>query len=47
VLRPPILIPTAEIAVLASLVFGVSLVASAAATTLINRLPPMELLRDE
>jgi putative ABC transport system permease protein len=47
VLRPPILIPTAEIAVLAALVLGVSLVASAAATTLINRLPPMELLRDE
>jgi ABC-type lipoprotein release transport system permease subunit len=47
VLHPPILIPAAEIAALAALVLGVSLLASAAATTLINRLPPTELLRDE
>ena len=47
VLHPPVLIPAAEIAVLAALVLGVSLLASAAATTLINRLPPTELLRDE
>jgi putative ABC transport system permease protein len=47
VLHPPVLIPAAEIAALAALVLGVSLLASAAATTLINRLPPTELLRDE
>jgi putative ABC transport system permease protein len=47
VLRPPVLIPAAAIATLAALVLGVSLVASLAATTLVNRLPPTELLRDE
>jgi putative ABC transport system permease protein len=47
VLRPPVLIPATEIAVLAALVLGVSLAASLAATTLVNRLPPTELLRDE
>jgi len=47
VLHPPVLVPAAEIAVLAALVLGVSLLASAAATTLLNRLPPTELLRDE
>jgi ABC-type antimicrobial peptide transport system permease subunit len=47
VLRPPVLIPATEVAVLAALVLGVSLVASLAATTLVNRLPPTELLRDE
>jgi len=47
VLRPPIVIPATEIATLAALVLGVSLTASLAATTLINRLPPTELLRDE
>jgi hypothetical protein len=40
-------IPRADIAVLASLVLVVSLAASLAATTLIRRLPPGELLRDE
>jgi putative ABC transport system permease protein len=47
VLHPPILLPGAGIATLAALVLGVSLLASAAATTLVNRLPPTELLRDE
>ena len=47
VLHPPILLPAAEIATLAALVLGVSLLASAAATTLVNCLPPTELLRDE
>ena len=47
VLRPPILIPAAGVVTLAALVLGVSLIASLAATTLINRLPPTELLRDE
>lgn len=47
VLRPPVLIPATEVATLAALVLGVSLVASLAATTLVNRLPPTELLRDE
>jgi len=47
VLRPPILFPGAEIATLAALVLGASLVASLAATALVNRLPPTELLRDE
>jgi len=47
VLHPPIPMPLADIAVLAALVLGVSLIASAAATRLINRLPPTELLRDE
>ena len=47
VLRPVVVIPREDIAVLASLVFVVSLVASLAATNLIRRLPPGELLRDE
>jgi putative ABC transport system permease protein len=47
VLRPPILLPAAGIVTLAVLTLGVSLIASLAATTLINRLPPTELLRDE
>jgi putative ABC transport system permease protein len=47
VLHPPVLIPAADIAALAALVLGVSLVASLAATRLVNRLPPTELLRDE
>ena len=47
VLRPEVVIPREDIAVLASLVFVVSLVASLAATNLIRRLPPGELLRDE
>jgi putative ABC transport system permease protein len=47
VLRPPIVIPATELATLTALVLGVSLLASLAATTLINRLPPTELLRDE
>jgi putative ABC transport system permease protein len=46
VLRPPVLIPATEVATLAVLVLGVSLVASLAATALVNRLPPTELLRD-
>jgi ABC-type antimicrobial peptide transport system permease subunit len=47
VLRPEVVIPRADIAVLAALVLAVSVVASLAATTLIRRLPPGELLRDE
>jgi putative ABC transport system permease protein len=47
VLRPPVLLPATEIAALAALVLGVSLVASLLATALVNRLRPTELLRDE
>ncbi len=47
VLRPPVVIPPTGIATLTALVLGVSLLASLAATSLINRLPPTELLRDE
>jgi len=47
VLRPEIVIPGVDIAVLAALVLLVSVVASLAAATLIGRLPPGELLRDE
>jgi putative ABC transport system permease protein len=47
VLRPEVVIPRADIAVLATLVLAVSVAASLAATTLIRRLPPGELLRDE
>jgi putative ABC transport system permease protein len=47
ILRPEVVLPRADIAVLAALVLAVSVVASLAATTLIRRLPPGELLRDE
>ena len=47
VLRPKVVLPRADIAVLAALVLAVSVAASLAATTLIRRLPPGELLRDE
>ena len=47
VLRPEVVIPRADIALLAALVFVVSVAASLAATDLIRRLPPGELLRDE
>jgi putative ABC transport system permease protein len=47
ILRPVVVLPRTDIAVLAALVLVVSLVASLAATTLIRRLPPAELLRDE
>ncbi|MDF2747757.1 MAG: hypothetical protein K0S98_2044, partial [Propionibacteriaceae bacterium] len=47
VLRPEIVIPGVDIAVLAALVLLVSVVASLAATNLIGRLTPGELLRDE
>jgi putative ABC transport system permease protein len=47
VLRPPIVLPATGIAALAALVLAVSLLVSLAATTLVNRLPPTELLRDE
>jgi putative ABC transport system permease protein len=47
VLRPPVVIPPAGIATLTALVLTVSLLASLAATSLVNRLPPTELLRDE
>ena len=44
VLRPEVVLPRADIVVL---VLGVSVIASLAATTLVRRLPPGELLRDE
>ncbi|HJV13818.1 MAG TPA: FtsX-like permease family protein [Propionibacteriaceae bacterium] len=47
VLRPEVVLPRSDIAVLAALVLAVSIIASLAATTLIRRLPPGELLRDE
>jgi putative ABC transport system permease protein len=47
VLQPPVLVPATGVATLAALVLGVSLLASLAATMLVNRLPPTELLRDE
>ena len=47
VLRPEVVIQQADIAVLVALVLAVSVLASLAATTLIRRLPPGELLRDE
>jgi putative ABC transport system permease protein len=47
VLRPEVVISQADIAVLVALVLAVSVLASLAATTLIRRLPPGELLRDE
>jgi putative ABC transport system permease protein len=47
VLRPEVVIPRADIGLLAGLVLAVSVAASLAATTLIRRLPPGELLRDE
>jgi putative ABC transport system permease protein len=47
VLSPEVVIPRADIVVLAALVLAVSVAASLAATTLIRRLPPGELLRDE
>jgi putative ABC transport system permease protein len=47
VLRPEVVLPRADIVLLAALVLAVSVIASLAATTLIRRLPPGELLRDE
>jgi putative ABC transport system permease protein len=47
VLRPELVLPRADIVVLAGLVLAVSVAASLAATTIIRRLPPGELLRDE
>jgi ABC-type antimicrobial peptide transport system permease subunit len=47
VLQPPVLVPATGVAILTMLVLGVSLLASLAATVLVNRLPPTELLRDE
>ena len=47
VLRPEVVIPRADIGLLAGLVLAVSVAASLAATTLVRRLPPGELLRDE
>ena len=47
VLHPAFLVPAAEVATLAVLVLSVSLAASLAASRLVNRLRPTELLRDE
>jgi ABC-type antimicrobial peptide transport system permease subunit len=46
-LRPELVLPRADIVVLAVLVLAVSVAAALAATTIIRRLPPGELLRDE
>jgi putative ABC transport system permease protein len=47
VLQPVVVIPAGDIATLTALVLGVSLLASLAATRLVNRLSATELLRDE
>jgi putative ABC transport system permease protein len=47
VLRPEVVLPRTDIFVLAALVLAVAVIASLAATALIRRLPPGELLRDE
>ena len=47
VLRPEVVLPRNDIVVLVALVLAVAVIASLAATTLIRRLPPGELLRDE
>jgi ABC-type lipoprotein release transport system permease subunit len=47
VLRPEVVIPAGDVATLTALVLGVSLLASLAATRLVNRLSATELLRDE
>jgi ABC-type lipoprotein release transport system permease subunit len=47
VLHPKVVLPRVDIAVLAALLLIVSVIASLSATTLIRRLPPGELLRDE
>jgi predicted lysophospholipase L1 biosynthesis ABC-type transport system permease subunit len=47
VLRPDFVLPPGEIATLAALVIAAAVVSSWAATSLVNRLKPTELLRDE
>jgi ABC-type lipoprotein release transport system permease subunit len=47
VLRPVLLIPAGDVAILITLVLAVSLLASLAATRLVNQLSATELLRDE
>jgi ABC-type antimicrobial peptide transport system permease subunit len=47
ILRPELVLPQTDIVSLAVLVLAVSVAASLAATTIIRRLPPGELLRDE
>jgi putative ABC transport system permease protein len=47
ILRPELVLPQTDIVGLAVLVLAVSVAASLAATTIIRRLPPGELLRDE
>ncbi|HWI01795.1 MAG TPA: FtsX-like permease family protein, partial [Propionibacteriaceae bacterium] len=47
VLRPSVVIPAHDITILTALVLAVSMLASLAATSLVNRLPTTELLRDE
>jgi putative ABC transport system permease protein len=46
-LAPPLDVPLSELGVLVGLVVGATGVAAVAATVLINRLKPTELLRDE
>ncbi len=47
VLRPAVVLPVRDVAILTGLVIAVSVLAALAATVLINRLPATELLRDE
>ena len=47
ILRPPLVFPTAKVGTLAALVIASAIVSSGAATSLVNRLEPTELLRDE
>lgn len=47
IIRPPFVLPAAEIGLLAALVIASAIVSAVAATSLVNRLKPTELLRDE
>ncbi|HZJ25942.1 MAG TPA: hypothetical protein VFF40_02840 [Acidimicrobiia bacterium] len=47
ILRPPLVFPAAKVGTLAALVIASAIVSSGAATSLVNRLEPTELLRDE
>jgi len=47
VLRPVVVLPVGDVAILTGLVVAVSVLAALAATVLVNRLPATELLRDE
>ena len=47
ILSPPFIVPPLEIAALAALVVTAAVVTSVAATSIVNRLEPTELLRDD